>query len=235
MSLAVLRRGVVAASLIVAPGLSLASTLLAPPWPDDPDGYVRILAESSRAAVSMQLFLIAQAFWLIGLVGVGHAASRRSPAPGLLGAALAGLGTFGHVVAGAVPLGQLPLAQAAVENGDVGGAAAVIQAAQSGPLVPYEAIGLIGTVAGCAVLVVAGVRAGIAPWWVPALMLVSLVSEFGLSGWASWGEDASAALVLVAFASLGVWIFRDVPDTWRTATEAQAEAGAEAGVRSVAH
>src|SRR6187549_3496945 len=79
MTIANLRRAVVAVSVAAGAGIGLGSLLLQPVMPDDPAEFVATLASSPGAGIGMQLFVFSQLFWAIGLVGVGHLASRRAP------------------------------------------------------------------------------------------------------------------------------------------------------------
>ena len=136
MTIANLRRAVVAVSVAAGAGIGLGSLLLQPVMPDDPAEFVATLASSPGAGIGMQLFVFSQLFWAIGLVGVGHLASRRAPVLATLGAVLSGLGAFGHAVYGGAMLTQLALAS----NTDA--AVAAVLASETAIFLPYFVGGL---------------------------------------------------------------------------------------------
>jgi hypothetical protein len=197
------RRTVVAGSIALAALLSFVSVLTSP---------------SAAPILGIELFLFSQVFWAIGLVGLGHLASTRSPILGTLGAVFAGLGAFGHTVFGGVRLLQFSLAP----NADA--AAAAFEVSESAAFIPFLALGLLGTVLGYALLAVAIMRSRVAPLWVAIGLLVWLVAEFVLSNFTEWSSYASVTIGVIVFGALTVAIWRSPISAWTTDTEATAGA-----------
>ncbi|WP_353813276.1 hypothetical protein [Agromyces sp. SYSU T00266] len=219
------RRVLVAGSLVVAIATAVAGILLQPEFPDDPSRYVELLAGSTSAAIGLQLFLWSQVFWAIGLVGLAHAASHRSPALATLGAVFSGLGAFGHAAYGGASLVTLGMARYAVESGDLDAAQAAFAATQGGDFIPYLLAGLGGTVLGVILVAVALLRSAVAPRWVAIALLAWTVTEFVLPNFLSgaWIGYASLVLGLIAFTGAAVAVLRGGSGAWTTVLEAAAD------------
>lgn len=190
------RRGVVAASIAIAPLLTLGG----------------VLAPTDNAVIGFQLFLFAQVLWAVGLVGLGHLASGRSPIIGTLGAVLALLGAFGHAITGGARMLASMLPDDTVDD--------AFAAAESASFVPFLALGLFGTVLAYVLLGVAIIRARIAPLWVPIALFVWVAAEFALSGLTAWSPYAAMTLGVVVFIALAVCVWRSPMAPWRTESEA---------------
>ena len=214
MTIANLRRAVVAVSVAAGAGIGLGSLLLQPVMPDDPAEFVATLASSPGAGIGMQLFVFSQLFWAIGLVGVGHLASRRAPILATLGAVLSGLGAFGHAVYGGAMLTQLALAS----NTDA--AVAAVLASETAIFLPYFVGGLVGTTIGLALIAVAAMRARVAPLWVTIGLLVWVTIEFVLPSLVEWSKYLSFVIGVIVFGGLAVAVWRSHLDAWRTVAEA---------------
>ncbi|WP_164863598.1 hypothetical protein [Agromyces sp. LHK192] len=229
MSLPSFRRSTVAISVAAGAWIGLGSLLIQPAIPEDPSEYVGVLANSPGAAVGIQLFVASQVFWAIGLVGFGHLAARRSRVLATFGAALSGLGAFGHAVYGGALLLQLALA-----GSDPDAAASALAVGESTVFVPYLVLGLAGTVLGLVLLAVAAIRARIAPLWVPIALLAWVVVEFVLPNFVAWSSYLSLVVGVVVFGALAVAVWRSGLDDWRTEAESGATEPAVSDVEASA-
>ncbi|GAA1059418.1 hypothetical protein [Agromyces bracchium] len=219
------RRGLVAGSLVAAIVLAAVGMLLQPEFPDDPSEYVELLAGSASAAVGLQLFLWSQVFWAIGLVGLAHATSHRSPVLAALGAVFSGLGAFGHAAFGGASLVTLGMARYALESGDLDAAQAAFATTQGGDFVPYLLAGLAGTVLGVILVAVALLRSAVVPRWVAIALLAWTVVEFLLPNFLSgaWITYTSLVLGVIAFTGAAVAVLRGGVGAWTTVLEAAPE------------
>jgi hypothetical protein len=213
MTIANVRRAVVAVSVAAGAGIGLGSLLLQPVMPDDPAEFAATLASSPGAGIGMQLFVFSQLFWAVGLIGVGHLASRRAPVLATLGAVLSGLGAFGHAVYGGAMLTQLALAS----NTDA--AVAAVLASETTIFLPYFVGGLLGTTLGLVLIAVAAMRARVAPLWVTIGLLVWVAIEFALPSLVDWSKYLSFVVGVTVFGGLAVAVWRSDLNTWRTAAE----------------
>lgn len=227
VALPAIRRVTVAASLVAGITLAAISLLLQPEFPDDPAEYLDRLAESTLAPIGLQLFVLSQVFWAVGLVGLGHAASRRSPVFGTLGAVFGALGAFGHAVYGGATLVTFSMARYAAEGGDADAAQAAFDSTQGGAFIPYLVFGLFGTILGMVLIAVALLRSGIAPRWVPIAVLAWVVIEFLLPNVLPgvWTTYLSLVVGLVAFAGAALAILRGGSGPWTTVAESAPEQG----------
>ncbi|MFC9919827.1 hypothetical protein [Agromyces binzhouensis] len=231
------RRLLVAGSLVAAIALAAVGMLLQPEFPDDPSRYVEMLAGSASAAIGLQLFLWSQVFWAIGLVGLAHAESHRSPVLGSLGAVFSGLGAFGHAAYGGANLVTLGVARYAAESGDLDAAQAAFGATQGGDFVPYLLAGLAGTVLGVILVAVALLRSAVAPRWVAIVLLAWVVVEFVLPNFLSgaWVTYTSLVLGVIAFTGAAVAVLRGGSGAWTTVLEAEVpERGTPSSVETAA-
>lgn len=222
MSLPSVRRITVATSVALGAGLAFAGFLLQPPAPPGDAAGLAAAASDPLFIVGVQLYVFSQVFWAIGLVGVGHLASRRSPILGTLGAVLSGLGAFGHAVYGGVLLMQIALAD------DPAALEAAQSVSESAIFVPYLLLGLGGTVLGAVFIAVAVIRSRVAPLWVPIALLAWVVTEFALTALAGWAYYGSMVLGVIVFGALAVAVWRSEPAAWRTELETRPRAGAAA-------
>ncbi|GAA1055532.1 hypothetical protein GCM10017608_29560 [Agromyces luteolus] len=219
------RRVLVAGSLVAAIATAVVGILLQPEFPDDPGEYVELLAGSASAAAGLQLFLWSQVFWAIGLVGLAHSASHRSPVLATLGAVFSGLGAFGHAAYGGASLVTLGMARYALESGDLDAAQAAFATTQGGDFIPYLLAGLAGTVLGVVLVAVALLRSAVAPRWVAIALLVWTVVEFVLPNVLSgaWITYASLVIGVIAFTGGAVSVLRGGSAAWTTVLEADAD------------
>ncbi|MGR2753435.1 hypothetical protein [Agromyces arachidis] len=218
------RRVLVAGSLVAAIATAVVGILLRPEFPDDPAEYVELLGGSTPVAIGLQLFLWSQVFWAIGLVGLAHAASHRSPVLATIGGVFSGLGAFGHTAYGGASLVTLGMARYAVESGDVDAAQAAFATTQGGDFIPYLLAGLAGTVLGVVFVAAALLRSAVAPRWVAIALLAWTVAEFVLPNFlsAAWVTYTSLLLGVIAFTAAAVAVLRGGAGAWTTVLEAGA-------------
>lgn len=226
------RRTAVGVSLVVGIALAIISVLLQPKFPDDPTEYVELIAASASAHLGLQLFVVSQVFWLVGLVGLGHAASRRSPVFGSLGALFGALGAFGHAVYGGANLVTFAVAGYAADSGDMEAARAAFSSTQGDAFIPYLVCGLLGTILGMILLAVALIRSRIAPLWVPIALIAWTVVEFVVPNFVTgvWVTYTSLVVGVVAFVGAGLAILRGGPGAWTTVLERAPSADSEQSV-----
>jgi hypothetical protein len=192
-----LQRFTAPASLVVCAILTAISVPLMPDFGGDfAERLDAIAAAGTSAAVSAILFTLSQPFFAIGLVGVARVLRDRAPVLAVLGAVTAVAGAFGHAVHGGVSLTMLDMAK---DPANHDAHAAVLAAGESGVLLPFLIMGLLGTVLAI-VLIAAGLwRARVEPRWLSALLVGFVVVEFGASGLSEWASYAAGLLYVAAF------------------------------------
>lgn len=214
---ATFRRSAAAAGLVTASITMAVSTVLAPEFPSAyVDRLAAMEAGGTSATVSALAFTLAQLPLLAGLLGIGHLLRRRAPRLSNIGTSLAVLGAFGHSVVGGVMLVELELAQDVANRSTH---AEVLAGLESGPIVPFMAMGLIGTVLGVLLLSVGVFRAGVGPRWVGPTLWAFLLVEFAGSAVSAWAAHLAVILYCAAFAGLAVTIARSPESSWAIAHE----------------
>jgi len=214
---ATFRRSSAAIGLVATAVLAAVSTVLAPPFPGD---FEELLAEieaaGSSAAISAMAFTLAQLPFIAGVLGIGHLIRDRSPVLSNLGTALAVIGAFGHSVFGGLSMVQLAMAS---DEANRSVHAETLTQVESGPMVAFMAMGLIGTVLGILLLAIGLWRARVAPRWVAPVLGAFLVVEFAGSAISDWSSQVSVVLYFVAFTALAVTIWRSPEETWATRSD----------------
>ncbi len=105
------RRLALAASLILAPALSVLWVVLQPPAPTSTaEGLGNLSANLANSTLAAFAFTLSQLPFILAALGVSHVISRRAPVLAALGAGFAVLGGFGHAVLGGAQLVQLGMA-----------------------------------------------------------------------------------------------------------------------------
>ncbi len=145
-------------------------------------------------------FTFAQLPFLVGVVVVALLCSARAPRLALVGGVLAVLGGFGHAVVGGLVLSQLPMA----DSPEVAVMADLLGSMESGPAIPFMAMGLLGTVLGLLLLGIALFRTRLVPRYVPLALWAFLVVEFVGASLSEWASPAAGALYLVALGGIAV-------------------------------
>lgn len=200
------QRTTITGSLVVCAVLTVVGLAL---MPDFSGGQAERLeaigAAGASAAISAILFTVAQLFFAIGFVGAAGVVRDRAPVLAALAAATAVLSAFGHAVHGGVSLTMLDMA-ADPANRDA--YAAVLEAGETGRLIPFLAMGLLGTVLALLLMAAALWRARVAPRWLPAVLVGFVVVEFAGSGLSEWASYASGLLYLVGLFTLAGLVAR---------------------------
>jgi len=188
-----------ATSLVVTAALSVVSILFEPEFSADPTDRLTAIADGgTSAAVSAVAFTLSQLPFLFGVVVIALYCFGRAPKLAVAGGVLASLGGFGHAVFGGIALSQLAMA----DSPETAAMGKVVEAIESGPAIPFMAMGLLGTVLGLLLLGIALFRSQLVPRWIPLAMWGFLVVEFVGTSMSDWAAPAAGALYLVAFGGL---------------------------------
>ncbi|MDV3223056.1 hypothetical protein [Intrasporangium sp.] len=187
-------------SLVVCAVLTVVSTSLMPDFSGgSTDRLEAIAAAGTSATVSAMLFTIAQLFFAIGVVGVARVVGDRAPVLAALGATAAVLSAFGHAVYGGVGLTMVDMAK---DTANHEAYAAVLAAGETGLMIPFLVMGLLGTVLAIVLTAAALWRSRVAARWLPAALVGFVVLEFAGSALSEWASYAAGLLFLVGFLSL---------------------------------
>ncbi len=190
-------RRLAAACLVATALLSVLSILLEPAFPDTAAQRLAAIDEGGTgAAVSAMAFALTQLPFLVAVVAMAAMVAPRAPRLAWTGGVLAVLGGFGHAVFGGVVLTQLALAGDAADRAAM---ADVVDRVETGPVVAFMAMGLLGTVLGLLLLSIGLFRTRAVPRWVPAALWAFLVVEFIGTGLTEWATPAAGVLYLAAF------------------------------------
>ncbi len=175
-------RRLAVAGLVVGAGLNTAEAVLGqflPARPESIEDQLRLVAEHSTLyGVRTVLGTLAVPFMVIGFLAAARLLADRARRTGLTVGTLLAAGMWGFVGIHLMGLLQLPASGVA----DPGGAAAVLEAAQSSPvlgamfMLPF----LAGTVLGLLVLSIGLLRTGAVPRWIPAVWLAFLLLDFSV-------------------------------------------------------
>lgn len=207
-----LRRIWTATALVLAAVLSVAWTALQPPFPA---GYAERLAAVDQAGttamVSAALFALSQLPMLAAVLGIAHVARGRAPLAANLGAALAGIGVFGHAVFGGVSMVTVVMAGDAANRSVY---ADLLARVESSPVMIFAAAGLLGTVLGLLVLGIGLWRSRAVPRWVPALLWTFLVLEFVGTSLSVYAGHVAGICFLIVFGALAAHVWRSPRDEW---------------------
>ena len=205
-------RRLVAVCLVLGVVLSLAWTLLQPPFPDGYDARLAAIDEAGTGgATSAFLFTVSQLPWLVAVVGIAWLAHQGSSRFATAGGILAVLGTFGHAVFGGVMLVGVLMAR---DVSDRAVMADLLESIESSPLlIPFMAAGLLGTVLGLLLLGVALWRSRVVPRWVPLVLWAFLVVEFVGVNLSDYATYVAGVCLLLAFGALAHRVWTDGPST----------------------
>jgi hypothetical protein len=219
------RRELAAVCLVTTALLSGISLLTMPTWPD---GFEALLAtidtHPTTSLISALTFVLAQLPLLVAAVAIGALVIPRKPLLGGLGVALTIIGAFGHSVYGGVAMIQLEMAADGAHHGVH---ADLLTEAESGPLVAFMAMGLLGTVLGLILLAIGLWRSRSVAGWIPGALALFLVTEFVGSSITDWAAYASSSLYLAALTGLAVAVWQRPT----VSTESPSEPVAEQPVR----
>lgn len=212
------RRGAAAICLVLAGALSATFMLLAaaPGWGSDHVERLQAVADAGRTTtVSFLAFATYQLPLMIGLLGVAHLLRGRRPLLANLGATLAAVGAFGYAVYGGSQL-VIPAMAADEANLEL---FAQLRADAEALTEPFAALGMVGSVLGLLLLSIALWRAGVGPRWIPVTLWAFLAVEFIGTSLSPAAGPVSAALLLVALASLAVVVWRSPVSAWTSAVD----------------
>lgn len=200
------QRTTAAASLVVCAVLTVIST---PLMPDFSGGFTdrleAVAAAGTSATVSALLFTIAQPFFAIGFIGVARVLQDRAPVLAGLGAAAAVLSAFGHSVYGGVGLTMIDMAKDPANHDAY---AAVLAAGETGLMIPFLVMGLLGTILALFLVAATLWRARVGARWLPAVLVGFVVVEFAGSALSEWAVYAAGLLYLVGFLALAQIVTR---------------------------
>ena len=211
---ATFRRNAAAIGLAATAVLSAVSVLLQPDFGPDPTARLTALdAAGLRGQISAVTFVVAQLPAIAGLLGLAHLIRSASPRLSNAGGTLSMIGIFGHTVFGGMTMAYLGMA-ADVENRAIYGA--LIGRLESGPVMIFAALGLLGFVLGVAVLAVGLWRTRVVARWVPALLGAWLVVEFVGTGLSAYAAPLSATMFVVACFALARCLWQTPATNWST-------------------
>lgn len=215
---ATFRRSAAAIGLVTTAILMLVSVILSPPFPGD---FEKLLAEidaaGSSAAISAFTFTLAQLPFVAGMLGVGHLLRGRAPLLSNLGATFAVIGAFGHSVFGGVSMVQLTMA---ADEANRAVHAATLTDLESGPVVAFMAMGLLGTVLGILLFAIALWRVQVGPRWLAPALAAFLVIEFAGSAISDWSAYVSGIFYLAALTGLAITVWRSSVESWTSGADA---------------
>lgn len=197
---ATFRRNAIAACLVLAPLLMLASSALQPPFVES---YVDRLADiderGGAAWASNVLFVLTQAPMLVAFLGIAHLLRRHSPRLSCVAMVLGVLATFGEAVMGGTGLVYLTMAGDAENRALFAG---VWEQMESSPVMLFAVLGFGGTVLTLVLLSIGLFRSRIAPRWVPVLVWLFLALEFFASNLTAYASQAAVVCLLIGFGTL---------------------------------
>ena len=194
-------RLVVAASLAATALLSMFSNVTSP---DFSGGYDDRLASIADGGLLVQLsgmaFVLAQLPFVVGMAGLARWLQPSRLAT--VGGVLAVLGGFGHAVYGGVMLSQTVMA---ADGANTSVYAGLMEDLEGAPvLIPFMAMGLLGTVFGVLLLSIAWWRSRTEPRWAAPVLWAFLLVEFVGSGISEWAAYLSVLLYVAALGAIAV-------------------------------
>ena len=203
-------RRLVAVCLVLGVVLSLAWTLLQPPFPDGYDARLAAIdGAGTGGAMSAFLFTVSQLPWLVAVVGIAWLAHPGSSRFAAAGGTLAVLGAFGHAVFGGAMLVTVLMARDAADRPVM---AELLESIESSPLlIPFMAAGLLGTALGLLLLGVALWRSRVVPRWVPLVLWAFLVVEFVGVNLSDYATYVAGVCLLLSFGALAHRVWTDGP------------------------
>lgn len=223
---ATFRRNAAALGLVSTAVLSTLSTMTAPEFPAGGAQRLDAIAVNlSSSAVSAGAFVLAQLPFIAAVLGLGHLLRSRAPVLSNVATTVALLGAFGHSVFGGGSLLYVVMAADEAQHATYG---ALIDDAESSPVMTFAAIGLVGTVLGLILLAVGLWRARIAPRWVPIALGAFIVVEFVGGSVSDWASQVASLIYLVSFTALAVAVWRTHAQDWATTSAAPMEQSAPA-------
>ena len=206
-----IRRVTVGIVLILAPLVALVGALLGPQFTGGMEGELAFIAENSnRWLLSNFLNLVGFLLFIPAILGTTHLFRHREVILGHLGAGLAVVGLYFHGAVIGYSLVGIPLVESGWENTLAFSEQMYKHLAFTVILMPFLTFFL-----GLLLISVAIWRAQAAPLWVPAAIVVGLVSNFAAPREVS--PELMLALFLLSFGWLGVKILQMPSTQWELA------------------
>jgi hypothetical protein len=195
------RRATVGILLIVAPLVALVGALLVPQFTGGMEGELAHIGENpNQWLLSNLLNLVSFFLFIPALLGLTHLFRHRAVVLGHLGASLAVLGLYFHGALIGYSLVQLPLVESGWD--------AVAFSEQMYEHIAFTAILMpfMTFFLGLGLMSIALWQGRVAPFWVPAAIIVGVVSNFFAPREVS--PELMFILFLLSFGWLGVKILR---------------------------
>jgi hypothetical protein len=190
-----------AVSLAATVLLSLLWAVTEPDLSGDFDEWLVSFADAGvRVQISAMAFVFAQLPFVVGMAGLARWLQPSRLAT--VGGVLAVLGGFGHAVWGGVMLSQTVMAADEPNHAVYAGLMEDLQGAPA--LIPFMALGLLGTVFGLLLLSIAWWRSRTEPRWVAPVVWAFLLAEFVGGNFSEWAFHLSMLLYVVALGTIAV-------------------------------
>jgi len=207
---ATFRRNAAAAALGATPLLHVVSSALAPSF--DGDQATRLAAmNGALPTISALAFLLAQLPTMIVFLAIGHLLRASYPRLALWGTCLGVAGAFAHTVFAGISLVELLMAADQPHRAVY---AELLTYANSGPIMLFGLLGLVGTVIGTLLVSIGLWHAHLGPRWMAPLLWAFLIVEFALTNVSPYAAYLSPLLLLAAFGALAVEIRRQPSSLW---------------------
>ncbi|MDP8910965.1 MAG: hypothetical protein M3M94_02725 [Actinomycetota bacterium] len=214
------RRGTRVRRVVAGLGLVSAAVLLAAwvildlafEYPSDADERLEELARDQGRAVAVALvFAFGQIALVPAILGIVHLARDRAFWLAHVGGLLGLVGVCGHLVFSGTGLATIEVAERA---GSAEAVALYEDVTNNAALVPFLAMGLLGTLAGLVLLALALWRSRVAPVWIAASIAAGVVLEFAGSSFVELLSLLGGLLVSAGFFALGVLVLRMSDSEW---------------------
>jgi hypothetical protein len=181
--------------------LSLLWGATEPDLSGDFDDWLTSFADGgARVQVSGLAFVFAQLPFVVGMAGLARWLQPSRLAA--VGGVLAVLGGFGHAVYGGVMLSHSVMAADRPNHAVYAGLMEDLEGAPV--LIPFMALGLLGTVFGILLLSIAWWRSRTEPRWAAPLLWAFLLVEFVGLNFSDWARYLSMLLYVVALSTIAV-------------------------------
>jgi hypothetical protein len=220
---ALFRRNAVAACLVLAPLLMLASSVLQGPFVES---YVERMADlderGAAAWASNVLFILTQVPMLVAFLGIAHLLRRTAPRLSNVGAGLGLLATFGEAVMGGTGLVYLTMAGDAEHREQFAG---VWDQMESSPVMLFATFGFGGIVLTLLLLSIGLFRSRVVPRSVPALVWSFLALAFFGSNLTAYASHAAVVCLLIGFGTLARTVAQSPRSAWEPGSGWEAPAG----------
>jgi hypothetical protein len=203
------RRSAAGLCLLAGPLLIFAGDLVSPTTPDGTREYLAFVAEHETAGIVSTLLFFGGLLLLVpGVLGSLAPIRRRGVVFAHLAAIVATVGLVAFAGLVTTSFYEIELAQSPSRDAAV----AVYEGVEDSPLVAFFAVGFLGTAVGLVLFAAAWLRAGLAPPWIPVLVLAGFVTIVAAS------NDVLGlvgnGLLAVALGTVAVKVLRTPDETW---------------------